>query len=200
MKNTLTTNRWAKRSFLGIPLIGWLVLAVTGAAFAAAVFFFTFGVTGTVSVSGDTIESSEFTLVSASATGPCDITLSGGTGVDIQATGLVPGDSCEFTVGVANSGTDVAAFQGFNTQIPDDGKQYPNFQANWDYWDNTDPENPVLVEVRNCGKQILASQTTNVSLRLSVDDGVTPGVSLDLSASEGFRFVPLALYDIPSCG
>jgi hypothetical protein len=198
MQITPTTDRWTKRSFLGIPLIGWALLVATGTALAVAVFWVTLGTTGTISVSGDTIDDGDFTFVTASESviGPCSITITDATTVDIQATGLAPGDSCVIEVDVANAGAADAALQGFSLHegFPQDGS-VPGPAIGWDH----DIDN--VPQAGYCGTVIPASGSATIGMRIDANGGqVVPGASENFVEGDGFNLVPLAQYQADQCG
>jgi len=204
MQDSPTTSRRTKRTFFGIPLIAWALLAMAGAALAAVAFYVTLNATGNVSVSGTALESDDFTFATAAVADgdPCSISISttDPASVAIEASNLVPGDSCMFTVGVANAGTVEAFFQGFSftpTTDPADTTSYPGFQARWDVYDEA---TDTWSEESDCGDPIQIGATTDVRVLLSVGWDVTPGTGYDLAAGDGFNFATQDTYSAEQCG
>ena len=198
MQDTPTTNRRTKRAFLGIPLIGWAMLVATGTAIAVAVFMVTLGTTGTISVSGDTIDDGDFTFVefTEASSGPCTVSYVDATPLNIQATNLAPGDLCDITVEVANAGATAAAYQRFDfgETFPQDGS-VPAPMAGWDHDVNG------VAQAGWCGTEIPASGQGTVGIRINVDGNqVTPGASYSFVAGDGFALVPLSQYQADQCG
>ena len=121
MQDTPTADRWTKRSFLGIPFIGWALLAMAGTALAAGVYYLTLSTTGTISTA-DGIEGISFVWggnnsVSSNVAPPAEcssaiLDQNDPTSLRITATNLLPGDYCQVEVEIANSGTTDAAFAG----------------------------------------------------------------------------------------
>jgi len=188
MQNTLTTDRWTRRSFLGIPIFGWALFVVAGAAIAA-VYYLTLGVTGTVSFGvgldeGSLYYESEPSVVAGSH---CSASLVDGdlaiTGLD----GLYPNDFCEIHVVIGNSGSVAAQFQNFESTNAPDGAAM--FGAMWgdDGFGNPD--------VSFCGATIPANDGTSdgtfeIGFRMDVPAQADPSQNYDFVAGDGPMFVP----------
>lgn len=199
MTETRPIKSHLRRKFLGVPLIGWALLVMSGTAIAAAVFWVTLDATGTFSVSGDTIDDGALTFVAGSeySEGPCSIAVIDPTTIDIQATGLAPNDQCVLEVNVANADASAAALQGFSLSesFPQDGS-VPGPMLGWDHDVNGVPQSGY------CGTEIPGgSPGTTIGMVIHVDAvTVVPGESYSLVAGDGFNFVPFAQYNGSQCG
>jgi hypothetical protein len=202
MQDTPTTNRWTKRSFLGIPLIGWALLVATGTALAAFVFMVTLGTTGTITIGDGIDEDAVYFDAGVSVDGGCAAAIVGENLNITNLGGLLPGDYCEVYMRVANSGDVPVKFQGFQANYPTGFNT--GFQANWSYWVG-EGEDATEVPVTNCGTEVPAADsgvpgTAEVGIRLSIDQNTAPGSSYTFQAGDGWVFVPSAAYDENQCG
>ena len=185
MQDTPSTDRWTKRGFIGIPLIGWALLAMAGTAIAVVVFFLNLGVTGNVSL-GEGINTDDFAYQSVdNVDGVCAATIDVNgdlaiTGLD----GLFPGDFCEILVTVANTGSADAEFQNFNSHYDPGPSHVPFFNHRWDSnGDGTE-------DVDYCGTPLPNNDTAQVGFRLDVYDNMTPNTGYSFGSFDGPVFVP----------
>lgn len=172
-----TANRWTKRSFLGIPLIAWAVMALAGTALAAGYFIVIIGATGSLStVPG--VEGLSLDSVTVADGSNCSASIVDGE-LDIQANGLAIGDYCGLDVTVANAGPVDAYFQGFQA----------------DYATSLG----FATVAGDCGKLIAASAdegvtpgTNTVGIRAEVDSGTeSGGTTFSPTGGDGLRFTTL---------
>ena len=194
MQDTPTTNRWTKRSFLGIPLIAWALLAMAGTALAVSYFWVTLGATGTITIGDGT--DVQFTATPAVVTdgSNCTAEVTGPKSIAIDVPNLQPGDFCEIAVEVENISDPAvdAAFNGFG--MANNPSEVPHFYAQSGDDGNG---NPLLYY---CGTPVPANGTpVTVVVRLNTGNPL-PGASYEFRPLEdGFMFVPQASYVSADC-
>lgn len=183
-KHEAKTPRWRKR-IIGIPA-GWLIgFAAVGVAVVG--FFVTLNLTGSVAVadgidvSYDSIAPPAGPTPGSSAGVSCGYTLTGPDTIDIQITGALPGDGCNYKLFVVNDGAAPAYLTGATTTDP-------NLIATVDH---------AIGVAIGCNDTIAAGGgVEEIRLWVEVGMGVSPSDVLTFAVGDGVEF---GVDSDPSC-
>ncbi len=186
-----STSRWTKRGFLGVPIVMWYLLAAT-AVLAVVGWWVVLHATGTISTGG-TETQMDIAFVVGSETidtnAACTVVINGADDIAINATGLVPGDYCEATFNVVNTGGVNAYYWGFGA----DWNAFGNFglSGQWDWNDNGTPEDGAddFPNINYCGTTIPADGLPyEIGFRFDVTDGTAAGATHTFGVATGDEF------------
>ena len=187
-----STSRWTKRGLLGLPVVLWYLLAAT-AVLAVVGWWVTLNATGTISTGGITTQMDiAFEVGSETVDGDCTVLInSTADDIAINASVLVPGDYCEATFNVVNTGGVPAYYHGFGADWGASGFDNFGLTGQWNWSENGTPEDPnddyPLVDF--CGKMIPADGTpTQIGFRFDMNEQTPSGQTHTFGVGDGFNF------------